>query len=257
MKSFQEMRIRTLLFLIFCGVALTNAHAQQLSIPKVHSHNDYHQGIPFWTAYIAGAASIEADIFLLDSTLFVTHHKREIIRNRTLKTLYLDPLNTILELGFESRPLVLLIDVKSEPYATLDALVTLLKDYPELINHPQLEIIISGSRPKPCEFKNYPPFLLFDYQSREPLPSCGALEKIGMISFSFRTFSRWDGNGPLPDEDRTKLNARIQEAHRMKKSIRFWATPDTVTAWEVLASLGVDYINTDAPMQCVRFFENR
>jgi alkaline phosphatase len=236
---------------------MSNTNAQNSAVPKVHSHNDYHQDIPFWKAYIAGAESIEADIYLLDSTLFVTHHKSEIVPNRTLDVLYLDPLNTILALGFKFRPITLLIDIKSEPYSTLKALDILLEKYPNIVNHPVLKIVVSGSRPTPCDFKNYPNYIYFDYQSRNQLPHCGALEKIGMISFNFRIFSKWDGIGALKKEDRKIIQTVVKEAHIMKKPIRFWATPDTEQAWKILAALGVDYINTDLPMQCVRIFENQ
>ena len=45
---------------------------------KVHSHNDYEQELPFWYAYSNGAASIEADVFLKNGTLYVTHAENEI-----------------------------------------------------------------------------------------------------------------------------------------------------------------------------------
>src|SRR4051812_7321262 len=41
-------------------------HAQQKSytVANAHSHNDYEQPTPSWTAYNEGFGSIEADIFL-------------------------------------------------------------------------------------------------------------------------------------------------------------------------------------------------
>jgi alkaline phosphatase len=38
------------------------------TIANTHSHNDYEQPIPFWTAYNAQFGSIEADIFLIDGS---------------------------------------------------------------------------------------------------------------------------------------------------------------------------------------------
>ena len=46
---------------------------------KIHSHNDYHQNIPFWLAYGCGLDSIEVDVFLKDNDLMVAHHENEII----------------------------------------------------------------------------------------------------------------------------------------------------------------------------------
>ncbi len=39
------------------------------TIANTHSHNDYEQPIPFWTAYNAQFGSIEADVFLVDGRL--------------------------------------------------------------------------------------------------------------------------------------------------------------------------------------------
>ena len=41
------------------------------SVENVHSHNDYLQNVPFYTAYSARCASIEADVFLVDGELYV------------------------------------------------------------------------------------------------------------------------------------------------------------------------------------------
>ena len=38
---------------------------------RIHSQNDYEQARPFWGAYEAGAASIEADIWLVDGILHI------------------------------------------------------------------------------------------------------------------------------------------------------------------------------------------
>lgn len=223
--------------------------------PKVHSHNDYHQPIPFWTAYNAGAESIEADIFLRDSTLYVTHSEQEIIDMRTLYSLYLSPLKSLRELGAKSNnSLQLLIDIKSEPYTTMNALVDMLDKHLDVVEHENLNIVISGSMPEECDFINYPTYLSFDCQSRYQSKACDAVDKIGLISFSFKSYSDWDGQQSLPEEDRQIIETLVREAHGLGKLFRFWATPDTPLAWSMLASLGVDYINTDDPSSCKAYF---
>lgn len=57
----------------------------------IHSHNDYLQKAPFWTAYANGLASIEVDVHLKDTTLYVAHDATEIRKAHTLQSLYLDP----------------------------------------------------------------------------------------------------------------------------------------------------------------------
>ena len=50
-----------LMSMILAGVEM----AAQRSV-MVHSHNDYRQSRPFWNAYTHHAASIEADVYLVD-----------------------------------------------------------------------------------------------------------------------------------------------------------------------------------------------
>jgi alkaline phosphatase len=49
----------------------------------VHSHNDYEQKVPFWYALGAGAKSIEADVYLVDNNLYVSHEQQEYSKERT------------------------------------------------------------------------------------------------------------------------------------------------------------------------------
>ncbi|KAI5778470.1 hypothetical protein EDC01DRAFT_634865 [Geopyxis carbonaria] len=66
-----------------------------LPIP-IHSHNDYWRPAPLYTALSVGASSIESDIFLLNSTLYVGHDRASLTPARTLASLYIDPLVDIL-----------------------------------------------------------------------------------------------------------------------------------------------------------------
>ncbi len=223
---------------------------------RIHSHNDYLQNVPFWKAYAAGASSIEADVFLVGDSLYVAHAEEEIDTHRSLKTLYLQPLQKALELGLEHpQNLQLLIDVKSEPYSTLEALLKALDKYPSIINGDAIRVTISGNRPKPSEYPNYPDYIFFDHQSLEPIENSAILKKIALISLSFRNFSEWNGKGRLTADDLDKVTSIIEKAHAFKKPFRFWATPDSKTAWKAFADLGVDFINTDMPFECVQYLK--
>ncbi|MCK0145851.1 alkaline phosphatase [Arenibacter sp. F26102] len=215
---------------------------------KIHSHNDYLQNMPFWDAYAHGANSIEVDVFLKNDTLFATHDEKDIINNHTIESLYLDPIEQVLELQLgKIQELQLLIDIKSETYTTLNKIVSVLEKYPTIINNSNITMVISGNRPKPEEYKNYPQFIMFDYQSLDDIPKADAWEKVALISLPFHKFSRWNGKGRLTTEDLQKVKTTIDKAHSFQKPFRFWATPDSKTAWKAFHDLGVDYINTDMP----------
>jgi hypothetical protein len=96
-----------IVFLFYC----TAAQSQTYIASNAHSHNDYLNSKPFTRAYEAGFGSIEADIFPSNDTLYVAHSKKEIQAQRTLKSLYLDPLYHDLTIN-SSRRIKLLIDIK-------------------------------------------------------------------------------------------------------------------------------------------------
>ncbi len=246
---------RIALFLILMANSLL---AQNTAQPRIHSHNDYLQNVPFWTAFSAGASSIEADVFLVGDSLFVAHTQEEIETKRNLERLYFEPIQEVIALGLERpKQLQLLIDIKSEPYATLDAIIKVLDKYPSILRDDGITITISGNRPKPSEYLNYPDYIFFDYQSLDTVENPSILEKIALISLNFRNFSDWNGMGKLTAEDLEKVSATIKKAHELEKPFRFWATPDSKTAWKPFADLGVDFINTDLPFECVAYIKNR
>ncbi|HET8736211.1 MAG TPA: alkaline phosphatase, partial [Pricia sp.] len=246
------MKKLLLLLLFFTNLSL----AQKENGYRVHSHNDYLQKVPFWEALAAGSSSIEADVFLVGDSLYVAHTKKEISSQRSLQSLYLQPLQKAMAIGLERPPnLQLLIDIKSEAHATLDAVIRGVKNFPGIIEEKAITIVISGNRPEPSEYPNYPDFIHFDHQSLEPIEDSSILEKIALISLSFRNFSDWNGKGRLTADDLEKVSSAIERAHAFGKPFRFWATPDSKTAWKALANLGVDFINTDMPFACADYLK--
>ena len=221
----------------------------------IHSHNDYEQEIPFWTAYKNGLNSIEIDLFLKNDSLYVTHSESEIIVDRTIEHLYLNSLSKVAssQLGIKKK-LQILIDIKSESHTTLNRLIKTLNYYPEIIDKENISIVISGNRPIPKKYVDYPDFIYFDYQSLYPLENEKIWNKIALISLNFKKYSSWNGVEDMSVENFKKLDSLVKLAHYYKKPFRFWGTPDNKIAWEVFKELGVDYINTDKPIQVSTYF---
>jgi hypothetical protein len=61
-----------------------------------HSHNDYWRRVPLFDALRAGCTGVEADVWLVDEELYVGHSRSAITPNRTLHSLYIDPLVDLL-----------------------------------------------------------------------------------------------------------------------------------------------------------------
>lgn len=67
-------------------------------IPKfVHSHNDYWRPVPFYSALSVGAVSVEADVWLYNSTLHVGHEESALTNERTFQSLYVYPILHVLK----------------------------------------------------------------------------------------------------------------------------------------------------------------
>ena len=237
-----------LITLFWILILSQSCFAQKENRTLIHSHNDYYQKTPFWKAYSCGLNSIEIDVFLENDSLFVTHSKYEIMKNRDIESLYLKPLQNALELDYRNDlQLQLLVDIKSEPYSSLNQLTQILERYPKIIYNQKIDIVISGNRPQLEKYLDYPEHINFDYQSLEPIENPKIWSKISLISLSFKKVSNWNGKGRLIDLDYRKIKSIIDKAHSYNKPFRFWASPDSKTAWKVFSDIGVDFINTDRP----------
>ncbi len=146
--------------------------AAQYSTLNAHSHNDYENVIPFWIAYYNHFGSIEADIWAIDGELYVAHSRAAVKPERTIDALYIQ---TVVKLfrynggkAWHDFPGVfqLLIDPKTAAEPTLALLVEKLKQYPDVfdpsVNKSAVSVVVSGNRPAPGLFVNYPEFIYFD-----------------------------------------------------------------------------------------------
>jgi hypothetical protein len=235
---------------IFFQYSNSNAQPNTYTAANAHAHNDYQQALPFSMAYQEGFGSMEADVFLVNGRLLVAHTPAEIDTQKTLESLYLLPISQKIRENKGSvftdklRSLQLLIDIKSNAIATLDALIVLLKKYPAITHNKKIRIVISGNRPEESEYSSYPPFVYFDGRLNKGYEK-QTLKKIALLSDDFTRYSKWKGTGPLPEEDKELLIRLISQAHHLKKPVRFWASPDNPESWQQLISLGIDFINTD------------
>ena len=233
----------------------------------IHSHNDYCQRVPFYQAYSQQVYSIEADIYTnADETgLLVAHDRDELPTALTIDELYINPIVTQFKRN-QGKPwadndhtLQLMIDLKTEEHPTLDLLVKKLQQYPEVfdpsVNPKAVKVLITGNTPKPEDFKNYPDFIFFDGRPQyDYTPE--QLERIGLVSDSFDKYSHWNGKGAIIAPEKDKINQVIHKVHNWGKPVRFWGTPDGVTAWNTFHDMGIDIINTDRPELCSDFFKD-
>ncbi|HWB27209.1 MAG TPA: phosphatidylinositol-specific phospholipase C/glycerophosphodiester phosphodiesterase family protein [Chitinophagaceae bacterium] len=258
-----QNHLKHILFFILAvaGSRLT-AQPKHYTTANAHSHNDYEQPVPFYTAYNAMFGSIEADIFLVKGQLLVAHSFEELKKNRSLEDYYIKPLLTFVQknngypFADTSRRLQMMIDVKTGAVNTLDSLEALLKRYPQVINNSHIHWAISGNRPKDSTWQQCPAFIWFDGVLSKDY-NTEALQKIIMMSDDFKSYSQWNGEGEIPAADLEKIKRAITKSHTVNKKVRFWDAPDTPAAWKQFMQLGVDYINTDKIEELANFLNSK
>lgn len=260
-KSF---RIGKFLPAIILQIILSVQVSAQYSTLNAHSHNDYENNPPFWLAYNNHFGSIEADIWAVDGELFVAHYEREITPDRTLDSLYIKPVARMIRQSNgsawqdRSGTFQLLIDLKTPVEPTLRLLAQKLRQYPDVfdpfINKKAVRIVISGNRPLPSEFRNYPRFIFFDGLLNQKYTR-KQLKRIPLYSENFRSFSSWNGDGDIIEKEKMRIQHIIDSVHLINKKIRFWNSPDNKNAWNTFMMMGIDYINTDKIEELAEFLE--
>lgn len=233
---------------------------------KIHSHNDYLQQEPFFTAYQNKVFEIEADVFLVGDSLIIAHSRKEIDPKNTLGKIYLEP---IAQLFKQNKKRVstdrqytfsLMIDIKDEWEKVYPALKREIEKYGSIFNRNKsklnIQLVISGNRPSESTFHNYPDWLFFD-----GLPNINYSEadfkKVTMISDKFTNYSKWSGVGEIPSADQKKLLEAVKEANKKHRYFRFWGAPDNKDCWQQLSELGLVIVNTDKIEECRTYFENK
>ncbi len=244
---------------------LTYTPTPKFAIPvllRAHAHNDYQHGRPLYDALEQGFVSVEVDIYLVGAELLVAHDADQVQTSRTLISLYLDPLHKrIRYIGGSVYPsgvqFTLLIDIKSEAEPTYEILREILKDYKDILTtfgpndelaKGPLLVIISGNRPRDLMEREAVRYAAYDGRF-DDLGSGVPSAFIPLISDNWTTHFTWNGVGPMPEEERQKLRAIVEEAHLNGQRVRFWNTPDVhperQAVWLELIAAGVDMINTD------------
>lgn len=237
-----------------------------------HSHNDYEQRRPLAEALSRGYTSIEVDVNLVGGQLLVGHDLiQALIRNRTLRSMYLDPLaDWVQRNGGEvfapgAPALTLLIDVKTEARSTWRALEAVLTEYgqstkglltrwtPDGLEPGAITVIVSGNRATDLVAADDDRYTSLDGRLAD-LDGAGLdgpdAALMPLISARWADVFGWRGTKQISDADLDRLRALVAAAHAQGRRIRFYDTPDGTAAirenvWRTELAAGVDLLNVD------------
>ena len=252
---FKQQLIKFLFVILF----LISQHLfAQNPVKMAHSHNDYLNDKPLLSALENSFKSIEVDVFLLMSELYVGHNWLQLRKNKTIEKLYLDHLwqkynENSGSIYKNNIPLYLLVDFKTSSNKTYLALLTKLEKYKPMLTRVvsdslfqgAVTIIISGDKPDVDGFKKKTERITFLDGRFSDIGMNISNDIMPLISMSWLDHFQWDGIGKLPKNQRAVLDKIIKSVHLEDKHLRFWATPDNKNSWITLEQAGVDLINTD------------
>ena len=241
---------------------------QVVPLERAHAHNDYEHERPLYGALGHGFKSVEADIWLIDGELVVSHDDPRLSTTPppkgTLESLYLEPLRREIKANggsvYPGDPdyFTLLIDIKSEDVATYRALHEELEGYadvftkfgPRGVRDRAVTAIVSGNRPRAYMESQRVRYAAYDGRIPEDLGGSQNPQSFApLVSQNWTRLFTWQGVGPMPEAERQKLHEIVATAHANGQRVRFWATPEIPetreAVWRELLAAEVDYINTD------------
>jgi glycerophosphoryl diester phosphodiesterase len=250
------------------STALASAPTAVEPLRQAHAHNDYEHERPLFDALDHGFTSVEADIYLVDGQLLVAHDPEDLRPDRTLQSLYLEPLRQrVLEnqgavYAGDRGAFQLMIDIKSLGEPTYSKLDDVLRDprYQFLftryvhgaVRPGAISVVASGNRPRALMESQLDRLAFYDGRLTNPddLGIGADPNLVPLVSDNWTKLFTWTGSGPMPAAEREKLHRILAEAHTAGQRVRFWATPDAPgperdALWNELIAAGADHINTD------------
>jgi hypothetical protein len=231
-------------------------------LKNAHAHNDYEHPRPLFDALAQGFCSVEADVFLVDGKLLVGHTPLSLKPDRTLESLYLDPLVESVRVNGGrvynrgGSRFWLLVDVKTDARATYAALDKVLARYAGLysallttvdsgkVQQKAITVVVSGNMAKEAMAKQARRYAGYDGRAGDVNSDVPA-DLMPWVSDNWTKLFAWRGDGSMPAEERAKLKEFVQSAHQHGRLVRFWNTPEKPAFWAELRAAGVDLINTD------------
>jgi Glycerophosphoryl diester phosphodiesterase family len=270
---------KTLFQLLVVGFAITAGSVTGFADPastnnpipllQAHAHNDYAHKHPFFDAFEQGFCSFEADIHLVNGQLLVAHNARDVKPEKTLQSLYLDPMRERIKNNggrlYPNGPeCTLLIDFKTEGKSTYPALRKVLAEYSDILTAFKdgkketnaITVVLTGDYPRELVKNEAVRYAACDGKIPD-LERNPPADLVPWISEDWARFFKWHGNDQMPLEEKQKLMEIVTKAHAQGRRIRFWDAPDKPKFWKEMLADGVDLINTDDLKGFQEFYNSR
>ncbi|KAF1832187.1 hypothetical protein BDW02DRAFT_571342 [Decorospora gaudefroyi] len=261
-------------------------------LPKpLHSHNDYWRDVPYYTGLSYGAISTEADVWLLNGTLYVGHEPAALSETRTLDSLYIQPiLDTLHRMNPTTRfvqpgeqngvfdassgqTMYLFIDLKTSADVTWPAVLAALEplrsgdwlttyDGTTLRKNP-ITVIGTGNTHLADVLASSPRDVFFD----APLVELNSTKykdltanESPIASTNFASAFGEVKKRAFSDTQLETLRSQLAVAHEKGIMARYWNLPaypigTRNAVWRILWDEGVDLLNVDDLEAAAGFWE--
>jgi hypothetical protein len=248
------------------GFQTTSSPAK--AIKRGHAHNDYEHPRPLLDALDNGFCSVEADIFLVKETLLVAHFAIQLRPERTLESLYLEPLRDRAK-KFEGKifpdaeNFYLWIDLKTDASATYAVLKKVLEKYADILTRYEndtvipgaVTVILTGSANLNLIWEEPIRYAGVD-GGRAALDSDVSANLVPAIGIQWRReFPQFKEK--LTPAEQEKLAEQVRKVHDKGRKLRYWDAPDREEFWKILYDADVDFINTDRLEPLRKFLSER
>jgi len=253
--------MRSLLILTIACLLGNSVFAQVKPLVNAHAHNDYEHEHPLKDALGFGFTSVEADVYLIDNVLYVSHNYPKELKGITLKELYLDPLQQIMKVnGNKVYPdydgvFYLMIDLKSDGETTYQKLHEEIAKYPQFVNNPKFKIYLSG-KDLLQTLKSSGRILAVDGRPKD-IGRGYIADEMPVVSESFVNITGWNTRDTISDAQWKKVADFIAAVHGDGKKCRIWAIPDNELVWKKMLDYKMDFINTDQLKELAAFLNKK
>ena len=224
----------------------TSLSAQERCGLPAYAHNDYVNQPPLLEALESGYAGVEADVFLVGGRLLVGHEAAALRVDRTLKSLYLEPLRQVQRernsICDGPKPFLLNIEVKQSSRPAFDSLRALLRGYADLV-HPNgpVRVILVGWIPELDSLDGIS--IQHRVRSSREIDRVVSDARVALISVRYKDLFSWNGRGDPDSIFQARLVALSTRAHADSgRLLRVYDVPYSQRIYQMLLDGGVDLI---------------
>ena len=223
-----------------------------------YAHNDYRNKRPLRDALALGYRGVEADVFRVGNELVVAHDRSDVRLSRTLRSLYLAPLETRRRrCGYilaDSTPFYLNIELKEADSTAFRYLVEQLRQFEDLFRSA-VRVTLVGWWPK-WDAHTWPDYLRVQLAlDRRGVggPTGGA--PVGFVSLDYGKSLKWSGKGTVPLAAQEILAAAHDSAAARAVPVRVPHAPVNAVVYRWLRLQGVALIGTSHLSRTRSIFE--